>query len=221
MDVSCLCLSGRKAFLLNTASVRLRDACPEDSEMKVAQNLSRQDYEALGNCVPPETNSYAIRLTYNNMKICKNNDTHPYFWGKSGDNGPCVDGQPLNLPSVQDREGCHLATIIPGSSGRIFNEANLTRCNVSQPYVCQVETNQSFRFCTSLKETKLTTTVTTTKAAVAATMAMPNNVKVVAIGSVLGIVALALILFLIYLCRKRNKARRNANKSEEHKNYRK
>ena len=223
MAVSCLCLSDKKVFLLNTTSVRLRDACPNKSGMKVAQNLLRQDYKALGNCVPPEANSYAIRLTYNpDNEKCQNNHTHPYFWGRRSDNGPCVDGQPLNLPSVQDRKGCHLATIIPGSSSRIFNETNLTRCNVSQPYICQLENNQSFPLCTGLKETKSSTiTATTTKAAVAATTAMPNNVTIVAVGSVLGILALALILFLIYLCHKRNKTKRNADKSNEHENYRK
>ena len=56
----------------------------------------------------------------------------------------------------------------------------------------------------------------------ATTMAIPNNVTVIAIGSALGILALALILFLIYLCCKRNKTRRNADKSdEEYENYRK
>ena len=220
MDVSCLCLSDRKVFLLNTTSVRLRDACPNESGMKVAQNLLRQDYEALGNCVPPEANSYAIRLTYNPIKICKNNDTPPYFWGRIDDDQPCVDGQPLSLPSVQDRKGCHLATIIPGSSGRIFNETNLTRCIVSQPYICQLENNQSFPLCTSLKEIKLTTTATTTTA-VAATTTIQNNVTVIAVGSVLGVLALALILFLIYLCCNRDETKRNTDKSDEHENYHK
>ena len=162
MAGSCSCLSDKKVFLLNTTSVRLKDACPNESGMKVAQNLPRQDYEALGNCVPPEANSYAIRLTYNPIKICENNNTPPYFWGRIGDDQLCVDGQPLSLPSVQDREGCHLATIIPGSSGRIFNVTNLTRCIVSQPYICQLENNQSFPLCTSLKATTTPTTTTTT-----------------------------------------------------------
>ena len=71
MAGSCSCLSDKKVFLLNTTSVRLKDACPNESGMKVAQNLPRQDYEALGNCMPPEANSYAIRLTYNPIKIVK------------------------------------------------------------------------------------------------------------------------------------------------------
>ena len=60
MVVACLCLSDRKTFLLNTTNVRLRDACPNASGIKVAQNLLQQDYEAIGNCVPPEEKSYVI-----------------------------------------------------------------------------------------------------------------------------------------------------------------
>ena len=200
--------------------MRLRDACSEDSEMQVAQNLLRQDYEALGNCVPPEANSYAIRLTYNPVnENCQNNHTHPYYWGRRSDNGLCVNGQPLNLPSVQNRTGCHLATIKPGSSGRIFNETNLVRCNVSQRFVCQMKNNQRFPLCTSLKAAKTTTTTVTTTA-VAATTTIPNNVSAIAFGTVVGISALALILFLIFLCCKRNKTRRTADKNgEEHENY--
>ena len=128
---------------------------------------------------------------------------------------------------MQDREGCHLATIIPGSSGRIFKETNLTRCIVSQPYICQLENNQSFPLCTSLKATTtttitITTTTAVTEAALAATTTMPNKVTVISVESGLGILALALILFLIYLCRKRNKTRRNADKTDEdYENYRK
>ena len=84
MVVACLCSSDRKTFLLNTTNVRLRDACPNASGMKVAQNLLQQDYEALGNCVPPEENSYVIRLIYNPChEKCHNNHTHPYFWGRT------------------------------------------------------------------------------------------------------------------------------------------
>ena len=221
MAVSCLCSSDRKVFLLNTTNVRLMDACPNALGMKVAQNLLRQDYEALGNCVPPNENSYAIRLIYNpHHNKCQINGSTPYFWGRRDDKGPCVDGQPLNLPSAQNRIGCHLATIMPGSSGNIFDEANVTRCNVPQPYVCQLENNQSFPLCTSLKT--ITTTTTTITEAAAATTTIPNNVTFIAVGSVLGILALALILLLIYLCCKRNKTKRNADKSdEEYENYRK
>ena len=46
-------------------------------------------------------------------------------------------------------------------------------------------------------------TTTITGAATTVTFTMPNNVTVTAIGSVFEILAMALILFLIYLCRKR------------------
>ena len=83
MAVPCLCSSKSKVFLLNDTKVLLGNACPNASGMKVAQNLQQQDYEALGKCVPPKENSYAIRLIYNPHlnKTCQNNHTHSVFLG--------------------------------------------------------------------------------------------------------------------------------------------
>ena len=74
-----------------------------------------------------EEHSYAIRLTYNPRKNFQNNDIHRYFWGQSDDDEQCVDGQLLNLPNVQNRLGCHFATIISGSSDNIFNQVNFNK----------------------------------------------------------------------------------------------
>ena len=64
MSDSCLCKSGSKLFLLNSTMGILKDAGNNnDMKMKVAQNLLRQDYDAIGNCMPPEQRTYAIRLT--------------------------------------------------------------------------------------------------------------------------------------------------------------
>ena len=137
MSDSCLCISGSKLFLLNSSVQILRNACGYDNT-EVAQYLLRQDYKAIGICVPPEQRTYAIRLTYSPPQKCENNGTHPYFWGRSSDASVRVNGKPLSLPSeIEEENSCHLAVITPGSFNYII-DANWMRCDATKPYLCQL-----------------------------------------------------------------------------------
>ena len=212
MSDACLCRSTSKIFLLNSTAVRLTDACNYESS-EVATDLERQDYEVLGNCLPPQeqTDRYAIRLTYNPRNenhLCKGNATHRYFWGPGTVAKPCVDGVPLDLPtSFQEPDRCYLANVQPGSSNKIFH-ASWTRCNQSQSYICQLQSDEIDQpRCTDGASITPATTTTATS----------NNNTSIIIGSVSGVGALFIFSILIYVYYKTSKRQNNLSNFLIHK----
>ena len=155
----------------------------------MALNLTKQDYEAIGNCLSPEQRSYAIRLTYNPQNTpCSHNDTHPYFWGRNETS--CVNGKPLTLPDeFAEPERCHLAVIMPGSTKNIF-KASWGRCNVTWSYICQTQEN-SVRLprCENVALSPTTSS---------------SNTSVI-IGSLFGVSSFFILLLLCYLFYNRKK----------------
>ena len=216
MSDSCLCTSGSKWFLLNSSMQILRNACGYDNT-EVAQNLLRQDYEAVGNCIPLAQRTYAIRLTYNTPRKCGNNGTHPYFWGRSRDASECVNGKPLSLPFNFEENSCHLAVITPGSFNNIFN-ANWIRCNATKPYICQLQTNNSH-----INRCKQVTTTSSNIASSSVYVTSSNNainnvtatssayITAISVGTSLGVVGLFLFLLLCYFLYKRKNTHSNSS----------
>ena len=195
---SYLCISGSKLFLLNSTMGILKDACKNnDMEMKESQNLLGQDYDTIGNCVPPEQRTNAIRLTYDFSNKCAGNNTYPYFWGSSQKVSGCVNDKPLDLPTnFEEKNRCHLAVIMPGSSNNIFTTAWM-RCNATKLYICQLQTTiHSVTNCNITTPPTALTTTTTSRI----------------IGSVLGVCGLLFILLLSYHFYKTSKFRSNSSK---------
>ena len=65
MSDTCLCKSSDRDFSLNSTSVWLREACKNENitGLEVVEDLARQDYEAIGNCLPPKLqNRYGVRM---------------------------------------------------------------------------------------------------------------------------------------------------------------
>ena len=181
---SCICSSNNESFVLTSTDTNLITACM-NSNFDIVQNLQSQDYEAIGDCIPPNQNPYGIRLIFNpDREICRDNNTHPYFWGPGQNAKTCVSGQPLNLPGIaQNKSDCHLVTINPGSFSAIFDSAELSRCNIPRPYVCRPQ-----KFPTNLSACKTLQKAT------------KNSATPTIVGSALGAFVIFVLLLLLVYC---------------------
>ena len=206
---SCVCQSTNKIFRIvaheNTKNSNF--LCGNDSE--IAINLETQDYEALGLCQPPVMDQYfSIGLRFpdintDNRGFC--NSSHPYFWRTRRNEAIyCVDGSPLELRrNFNGDRRCNLASVLPGSLDQIYN-ATWTRCNSVQYSICQLERNASiFNFCKNVSTAIPSTTTATT--------VLSSNITAIITGSVLGVFAVIVLLWLLIFFRKRNNLRRNAS----------
>ena len=209
MSGTCLCPSSTKAsFLLNSTIIRLKNACKYKNSV-VANELTTEDYKAIGNCLAPVQKSYAIRLTYNPSIKCANNNAHPYFWGQNNGEMGCVNGQPLKLPtSFEENDRCHLAVIMPGSSNNVFT-AKWTRCNKTHSYICQLQSDNAKVVLCNNATTSITTTTTTTTTT---TASITNTSAPVIAGSVLGVLGFFFLLLLCYFLYNKNKMQTGSSK---------
>jgi len=227
--MSCLCHStNNKLLLLNDAHTELIEACMNGGEP--ASLLEKQDYEDIGQCMPPDPNSsYSIRLIFHQNRANFNcNDTYPYYGRLSiNDSRTCVNGQPLYLPPFPSTEitRCHAATIIPGTSDNIFNLTDWRPCAEEQRFICRLEANttdNTFPSCgliptaSSFAKTTTAKTVFRNSSANTEEAALTNSTATI-VGSVIGIFVVFLILILIYCFYKRNQAKQSTpkNKTQE------
>ena len=225
----CSCPSGNKSLLLVARNnpLMLPDACPNiGTGRQLATELESQDYKALGICLPPEIEQYySIGLNLPNESNRNCSESHPYNWNPgNGENvRRCVNGQPLILPnSFPNDTRCHLASIKPGSLDFIY-DANLTRCNSLQYYICQVEAvNSNATRCENVSKTTIETkqisdSMSNTTVTTSATAITSNNSTAIIVGSVLGVSIVLLFLLLLVIFCKRVKRKRNAsnNKNQE------
>ena len=174
-EPACICSSSKSNFLLESTPEtygKARKFC----EMKgsvLASNLTGEDYNALGSCIPTSELGYRISLVYNSKRLnpnCSGNENERFYWAPTATAiKNCVRGHPLNFTTALFyNASCSLATIIPGSLNRI-NYATLTLCNQTMPYICQQKKDQNFTSndtfpnnCKRIPKTAAVPTATTT-----------------------------------------------------------
>jgi len=225
--MACLCHSANnKFFLLNNRTNSLNNACKFLKGFPAAF-LEKQDYENFGRCLPPEPNTnYSIRLIFHRNKTSTYgcNDTYPFFWSFGNGTRTCVDGKPLNLPAkFPFANNCYAATIRPGSSDNIFNNASWTPCAEEQRYICQLEAKNNrrdnLRSCNLIPITGPNTKATTRTSAstintLKAEETLITNSTATIVGSVLGICVIFFTLIIFFLLYKKKSSKKSTSKNQ-------
>ena len=115
----------------------------------MATNLTKVDYQTIGQCVGTMQEGYRIGLTSSIEKgPCNIRDSKKkYYWNSN--NNICTDGSPLNITdrllqcSTDKCKRCHVASIYPGSSDNILSNVTWSRCFDKGSFICQYENDRA------------------------------------------------------------------------------